>query len=156
MQGPQEAEKAVKDGTDYVGIGPVWPTGSKDISKKVLLSPEGVGGVLEVLAGTGVKAVAIGTSRFLAVIKTLPTVDVRTEADIRRYTSTKPTLSTTRFNFAELQKSSRRNCHHLRYSRQLESKGSSKRSKRYCRLLQAISRDFGSSTGCICYFDRIA
>lgn len=38
----------------------MWPTGSKDISKKVLLSPEGVGGVLEVLTGTGVEAVAIG------------------------------------------------------------------------------------------------
>lgn len=43
-----------------MGIGPVWPTGSKDISKKVLLGPEGVGGILDVLAGSDVKAVAIG------------------------------------------------------------------------------------------------
>lgn len=48
---------------DYVGIGPVWETKSKDVSKKVVLGPSGVGKILDVLAeGTGkrVKSVAIG------------------------------------------------------------------------------------------------
>ncbi|GFZ48720.1 hypothetical protein JCM24511_06469 [Saitozyma sp. JCM 24511] len=57
---PSEAQLAVQQGADYVGIGPVWATGSKDVSAKVKLAPEGVGRVLEVLAGTGVEAVAIG------------------------------------------------------------------------------------------------
>jgi thiamine-phosphate diphosphorylase/hydroxyethylthiazole kinase len=59
---PSEAQLAVQQGADYVGIGPVWATGSKDVSAKVKLAPEGVGRVLEVLAGTGVEAVAIGES----------------------------------------------------------------------------------------------
>jgi thiamine-phosphate diphosphorylase/hydroxyethylthiazole kinase len=65
VSSPDDAKRAVAQGADYVGIGPVWPTGSKDVSKKVLLSPEGVGAVLDVLAGTGVEAVAIGVSLFI-------------------------------------------------------------------------------------------
>lgn len=61
-----EARIAVRDGADYVGIGAVWPTGSKDVSAKVKLAPEGVGAVLDVLAGTGVQSVAIGTFMFTA------------------------------------------------------------------------------------------
>jgi thiamine monophosphate synthase len=60
---PSEAQLAVQQGADYVGIGPVWATGSKDVSAKVKLAPEGVGRVLEILAGTGVEAVAIGEFR---------------------------------------------------------------------------------------------
>lgn len=52
----------MRDGADYVGIGAVWPTGSKDVSAKVKLAPEGVGAVLEELHGTGVRSVAIGMS----------------------------------------------------------------------------------------------
>ena len=57
---PAEARRAVQEGADYVGIGAVWPTGSKDVTAKVKLAPEGVGAVLEELAGTGVGSVAIG------------------------------------------------------------------------------------------------
>jgi thiamine-phosphate diphosphorylase/hydroxyethylthiazole kinase len=56
----QEAEYAVKNGADYVGIGPVWSTNSKDVTHKKILGCDGVGAILEVLAGTGVEAVAIG------------------------------------------------------------------------------------------------
>jgi thiamine-phosphate diphosphorylase/hydroxyethylthiazole kinase len=62
-----EARKAVEEGeVDYVGIGAVWETKSKDVSGKVMLGPEGVGEVLDVLAegenetGKSVKSVAIG------------------------------------------------------------------------------------------------
>lgn len=66
----REAMAAGAGGADYVGIGPVWPTGSKDVSKKVLLGPEGVGTILDHLAGTPLKAVAIGElSSALAAIR---------------------------------------------------------------------------------------
>ena len=58
----EEARIAVDLGADYVGIGPVWATGSKDVTNKTKLAPEGVGAILDVLAGTGVDAVAIGLS----------------------------------------------------------------------------------------------
>lgn len=58
----EEAENAVKNGADYVGIGPVWSTNSKDVTHKKILGCDGVGSILEVLAGTGVEAVAIGKS----------------------------------------------------------------------------------------------
>ena len=62
-----EASKAVEGGeVDYVGIGAVWETKSKDVSGKIMLGPEGVGEVLDVLAlgeketGRSIKSVAIG------------------------------------------------------------------------------------------------
>lgn len=58
----EEAKFAVDNGADYVGIGPVWSTNSKDVTHKKILGCDGVGSILEVLAGTGVEAVAIGTS----------------------------------------------------------------------------------------------
>lgn len=51
---------------DYVGIGAVWETKSKDVSGKIMLGPQGVGEVLDVLAvgeketGRSIKSVAIG------------------------------------------------------------------------------------------------
>lgn len=55
-----EARAAVAGGADYVGVGAVWDTGSKDVTKKKKLGPAGCGKVLDVLAGSGVKSVAIG------------------------------------------------------------------------------------------------
>lgn len=55
-----EAKKAIEDGADYVGIGAVWHTVSKDLKGRKSLGPEGVGEILDVLAGTGIQAVAIG------------------------------------------------------------------------------------------------
>ena len=38
----------------------MWDTSSKDLNGKIPLGPEGVGEILDELAGTGVSAVAIG------------------------------------------------------------------------------------------------
>jgi thiamine-phosphate diphosphorylase/hydroxyethylthiazole kinase len=61
----KEAEQAVKDGVDYVGIGAVWPTASKDVTAKPKLAPSGTGALLDALAaqgeqGAATQAVAIG------------------------------------------------------------------------------------------------
>jgi thiamine-phosphate diphosphorylase/hydroxyethylthiazole kinase len=63
---PSEAQIAVDQGADYVGIGAVWPTGSKDVTAKIMLAPQGVGRILEVLSGTGVESVAIGMTSLVA------------------------------------------------------------------------------------------
>lgn len=67
----KEAQAAVDSGlVDYVGIGAVWWTGSKDLKGKLCLGVDGVGEVLDVLAegekqkGKVIKSVAIG--EFLA------------------------------------------------------------------------------------------
>lgn len=52
---------AVEDGVDYVGIGAVWGTQTKQLTSPVI-GVRGVGKMLEILDGTEVKAVAIGTS----------------------------------------------------------------------------------------------
>lgn len=46
---------------DYVGLGAVWPTNSKDLKGKSVKGPEGIGALLDVFAGTGISSVAIGT-----------------------------------------------------------------------------------------------
>ncbi|KAJ9123494.1 hypothetical protein QFC24_003708 [Naganishia onofrii] len=63
----KEAQAAVDSGlVDYVGIGAVWWTGSKDLKGKLCLGVDGVGEVLDVLAegqkvsAKEVKSVAIG------------------------------------------------------------------------------------------------
>ncbi|CCM00421.1 uncharacterized protein FIBRA_02451 [Fibroporia radiculosa] len=50
--------QAVKDGADYVGIGPVWATQTKKVLNPVV-GVRGLGELLEPLDGTDVKAVAI-------------------------------------------------------------------------------------------------
>ena len=66
MGNVREAQKAVDDGlVDYVGIGAVWQTTSKDVSGKIMLGPAGVGEILDVLAQSpnrSIKSVAIGES----------------------------------------------------------------------------------------------
>jgi thiamine-phosphate diphosphorylase len=44
---------------DYVGIGSIWPTSSKNVTTPIL-GPRGVGPILDELDGTTIKAVAIG------------------------------------------------------------------------------------------------
>jgi thiamine-phosphate diphosphorylase/hydroxyethylthiazole kinase len=63
----KEAKAAVESGLiDYVGIGAVWWTGSKDLKGKLCLGVDGVGEVLDVIAegekenGKTIKSVAIG------------------------------------------------------------------------------------------------
>ncbi|CAK9782890.1 putative thiamine biosynthetic bifunctional enzyme [Cutaneotrichosporon oleaginosum] len=57
----EEAIQAVKDGADYVGIGAVWPTASKDVTKRTKLAPSGTGALLDVLASQGDKGAAMQT-----------------------------------------------------------------------------------------------
>lgn len=71
----KEAQAAVESGlVDYVGIGAVWWTGSKDLQGKLCLGVDGVGQVLDVLAegekqnGKVIKTVAIGESLASLVI----------------------------------------------------------------------------------------
>ena len=52
-------QKAVYDKVDYVGIGAVWPTQTKKLTSPVL-GVRAIGQMLEMLDGTGIKAIAIG------------------------------------------------------------------------------------------------
>lgn len=64
-----EAEKAIQlpEGVlDYVGVGAVWSTASKDVSKKVMLGPSGAGEILDVIADSGLGSVAIGKPSFVS------------------------------------------------------------------------------------------
>lgn len=57
---PEHVRKAVQDGADYVGLGPVWGTKTKNV-KHPILGPRGIARVLlSELEGTHVKSVAIG------------------------------------------------------------------------------------------------
>ncbi|KAI0829695.1 Hydroxyethylthiazole kinase [Trametes gibbosa] len=51
-------KKAVQDGVDYVGLGPVWATQTKKVVHPVV-GVRGIGELLDVLHGSTVKAVAI-------------------------------------------------------------------------------------------------
>lgn len=55
----QDAKNAVRDGADYVGIGPVWFTKTKSNLKPVI-GPRGAAEILETFSNTQIKAVAIG------------------------------------------------------------------------------------------------
>ncbi|KAI0633418.1 Hydroxyethylthiazole kinase [Trametes polyzona] len=54
----EHVRKAIQDGVDYVGLGPVWATQTKKVAHPVL-GVRGIGELLSVLEGTDVKAVAI-------------------------------------------------------------------------------------------------
>ena len=56
---PEQVRIAVQEGVDYVGLGPVWSTKTKDVTSPIT-GPTGIGEMLEVLDKTPVKAVAIG------------------------------------------------------------------------------------------------
>lgn len=57
----KEVEEAVSAGADYVGIGPVYVTSTKQVTNPVL-GPRNLGDMLVPLEGTDVMSVAIGTS----------------------------------------------------------------------------------------------
>ncbi|EJF65143.1 Hydroxyethylthiazole kinase [Dichomitus squalens LYAD-421 SS1] len=54
----EHVKKAVEDGVDYVGIGPVWATQTKKLTSPAV-GVRGLGPLLEALEGTDVKAVSI-------------------------------------------------------------------------------------------------
>ncbi|KZT11068.1 Hydroxyethylthiazole kinase [Laetiporus sulphureus 93-53] len=55
----EHVKQAVKDGADYVGIGPAWTTQTKKLTSPVV-GVRGLGDMLKALDGTNVKAVSIG------------------------------------------------------------------------------------------------
>ena len=58
---PEHVRKAVEGGADYVGLGAVYATSTKDVSAPGrICGIAGVRAMLTVLEGTGVKIVAIG------------------------------------------------------------------------------------------------
>ncbi|KAH9045113.1 thiamine biosynthetic bifunctional enzyme [Lactarius hengduanensis] len=69
---PEQARKAVEDGADYVGLGAVYATSTKDVSAPGrVCGIAGVRAMLGVLEGTGVKAVAIGGIKSTNLLRTL-------------------------------------------------------------------------------------
>ncbi|KAI9067159.1 Hydroxyethylthiazole kinase [Trametes sanguinea] len=54
----EHVKKAIQDGVDYVGLGPVWSTQTKKVAHPVV-GVRGIGELLEALEGSNVKAVAI-------------------------------------------------------------------------------------------------
>ncbi|WWC91700.1 hydroxyethylthiazole kinase [Kwoniella dendrophila CBS 6074] len=55
-----ECKRAIEQKADYIGIGTVWRTESKDTKGRKCLGPDGTGEILDLLHDTGVQAVAIG------------------------------------------------------------------------------------------------
>lgn len=55
----EHVKVAVEEGVDYVGLGPVWGTKTKDVTAP-LTGPRGIGAMLDALEGSDVKSVAIG------------------------------------------------------------------------------------------------
>lgn len=68
----EEVERALTAGADYVGIGPVYPTFTKQVTTP-LLGPRNLGDILAVLENTDVKSVAIGALYRLVCDDTVPT-----------------------------------------------------------------------------------
>ncbi|CAE7126481.1 unnamed protein product [Rhizoctonia solani] len=65
-----EAKRAVLDGADYVGIGAVWDTKTKDLVKPVL-GVRGVGDILDIVGDAGIPSVAIGGIKIHNALHTL-------------------------------------------------------------------------------------
>ncbi|KAJ8474257.1 hypothetical protein ONZ45_g16010 [Pleurotus djamor] len=61
---------AVKDGVDYIGVGPVWATQTKKVTSP-LVGVRGVGAMLDALQDTNVKAVIIGGIKSANLLRTL-------------------------------------------------------------------------------------
>ncbi|KAG8764212.1 hypothetical protein FRC12_008235 [Ceratobasidium sp. 428] len=66
----EEAKKAVSDGADYVGIGAIWATQTKEIVKP-LVGVRGIGDILDVVGDVGIPAVAIGGIKSYNALRTL-------------------------------------------------------------------------------------
>ncbi|KAI0268629.1 Hydroxyethylthiazole kinase [Gloeopeniophorella convolvens] len=69
---PEHARQAVQDGADYVGLGAVYPTNTKDVTApRRMCGIAGARAILSVLEGTGVKSVAIGGIHSTNLLRTL-------------------------------------------------------------------------------------
>lgn len=60
----EQVKAAIKDRVDYIGIGAVWGTKTKQITSPIV-GVRGVGDMLNHLNGTKIKAVAIGITILL-------------------------------------------------------------------------------------------
>ncbi|KJA27567.1 hypothetical protein HYPSUDRAFT_62643 [Hypholoma sublateritium FD-334 SS-4] len=63
-------QEAVRARVDYIGIGAVWGTQTKKLTSPII-GVRGVGAMLEALAGTDIKAVAIGGIKSTNLLRTL-------------------------------------------------------------------------------------
>jgi hypothetical protein len=61
----EHVQIAIRQGADYVGIGAIYPTKTKQLTSPIV-TVRGIGHMLQALDGTKVKAVAIGMP-FLSV-----------------------------------------------------------------------------------------
>ncbi|KAJ3780735.1 thiamine biosynthetic bifunctional enzyme Thi4 [Lentinula aff. detonsa] len=66
----QEIEKAINDRADYVGIGAIWSTTTKNLNKPIV-GVRRVGELLQKLDGTSIKAVGIGGIKSSNLLRTL-------------------------------------------------------------------------------------
>lgn len=66
----EEAKRAVSDGADYVGVGAIWATKTKDLVKPVV-GVRGAGDILDVVGDAGIPAVAIGGIKIHNALHTL-------------------------------------------------------------------------------------
>ncbi|KAF7983776.1 hypothetical protein HWV62_18984 [Athelia sp. TMB] len=66
----EQIKAAIKDRVDYVGIGAVWGTKTKDLTSPII-GVRGVGDMLNHLQGTSIKAVAIGGIKSTNLLRTL-------------------------------------------------------------------------------------
>lgn len=96
-----------------MGIGAVWDTKSKDLKGRRAMGPEGVGEILDLLSGTGVDAVAIGS----LILTVDPVVRTRLSAELRRYSSSQPPAAVARQYIARSWQHTRRDRCDIRYSR---------------------------------------
>ncbi|CAE6515447.1 unnamed protein product [Rhizoctonia solani] len=65
-----EAKRAVLDGADYVGIGAIWDTKTKNLVKPVV-GVRGAGDILDIVGDAGIPAVAIGGIKIHNALHTL-------------------------------------------------------------------------------------
>ncbi|EGO25805.1 hypothetical protein SERLADRAFT_348122 [Serpula lacrymans var. lacrymans S7.9] len=66
----EHVQKAISDGADYVGIGAVWGTSTKQLTSPVI-GVRGVGQILKTLDGTNVKGSFIGGIKSANALRTL-------------------------------------------------------------------------------------
>ncbi|KAF8335747.1 Hydroxyethylthiazole kinase [Cantharellus anzutake] len=69
VSSPAEATLASKAGVDYVGIGPIWWTTSKKLTKDVI-GPRGISSILDALSQS-IKTIGIGGIKYRNLIRTL-------------------------------------------------------------------------------------
>ncbi|KAF8606267.1 Hydroxyethylthiazole kinase [Ceratobasidium sp. AG-I] len=66
----EDARRAVSDGADYVGVGPIWATQTKHFTKP-FIGVRGAGEILDVVGDAGIPAVAIGGIKIHNALHTL-------------------------------------------------------------------------------------